>query len=232
MNNGFVSLDQPCYQDAKGRTYRQVLGKDFKAGTLLEDTESGRVVEIIKPSEHGEALKARGVSAEKPMRRSEGERERQKAAKLESAYRERVLAAIREKTPASIAGADLRLIANALWQMAGHEERVRLVKLWNWAEKGRAADIVYKTPAQLEKLSEADLRRFVIDCALIDEVRANPYDTRKPTKLLDIAKRLKIDLAKVKSALKDERLAKESTRAPRLGKAPAKTKLTAKKAAH
>jgi hypothetical protein len=106
-----------------------------------------------------------------------------------------------------------------------------MVKLWSWAEKGKAAEVVYKTPAQLGKLSEADLRRFVIDCALIDEVRANPYDTRKPTKLLDTAKRLKIDLAKVKSALKDERASKVGTRAPRLGKMPPKAKPAAKKAA-
>ena len=106
-----------------------------------------------------------------------------------------------------------------------------MVKLWSWAEKGKAAEVVYKTPAQLGKLSEANLRRFVIDCALIDEVRANPYGTRKPTKLVDTAKRLKIDLAKMKSALKDERVAKEGIHAPRLGKVPAKTKLAAKKAA-
>lgn len=41
-----------------------------------EDSESGRVVEIIKLSEHGEALKAKGIRAEEqsPTRRNEGER--------------------------------------------------------------------------------------------------------------------------------------------------------------
>ena len=66
---------------------------------------------------------------------NDGERVRQKAAKLETLFRERVFGAMRAKTPRPIAAADLRLVAQALWQMAGHDSRVRLVKLWDWAGK-------------------------------------------------------------------------------------------------
>ena len=187
LQGGFVPLDGQCYEDTKRRTYRQLLGKDFKAETLLEDSESGRVVEIIKLSDHGEALKAKGIRAEEPSstRRNDGDRARQKAAKLETLFRERVFGAIRAKAPTAIAGAELRLVVQALWHRADHDARIRLVNLWGWAEKGKAADMVYRSDAQVAKLSEADLRRLAIDCALVDEVRASAYDARKPAKLLE-----------------------------------------------
>ena len=47
------------------------------------------------------------------------------------------LAAVRAKTPGSIAAADLRLVAQALWQMAGNDSRVRLAKLWDWVGKSQ-----------------------------------------------------------------------------------------------
>jgi hypothetical protein len=231
LQGGFVTLDQQCYEDAKGRTYRQLLGKDFKSEALLEDTESGRVVEIIKLSEHGEALKAKGVRAEKPSRGNDGERARQKAAKLETRFRERVFAAIRAKTPTAIAGAELRLVAYSLWNMVGHDARLRLVTLWNWAEKQKAGEVVYRCEPQIAKLSEADLRRFVVDCALVDEVRANQFDTRKPTKLLDTAKRLRVNLDEIRKTLKSEQAAKERPQTKKSAKTTAKSTRRLSKAA-
>ena len=69
--------------------------------------------------------------------------------------------AIRAKTPNPIAGADLRLLANALWHLGGHDSRLRLVTLWKWAETKKANEVVYRSDAQIAKLSEEELRRFV-----------------------------------------------------------------------
>jgi hypothetical protein len=123
-----------------------------------------------------------------------------------------VFAAVRAKTPGSIAAADLRLVAQALWQMAGNDSRVRLAKLWDWAGKGNVSEEVHRCEAKIEKLSDNELRRFVLDCALIGEVRANTYDNRKPAKLLDTAKRLKIDADEIRRALKAEHAAKKKSR--------------------
>jgi ParB/RepB/Spo0J family partition protein len=212
LQSGFVSLDQRCYEDSKGRTYRQLLGKEFQSDTLIADPESGRVIEVIKLSEHGEALKAKGVRADSPQRGNDTERARQQAAKAETVFRERVFAAVRAKTPSSIAAADLRLVAQALWQMAGNDSRVRLAKLWDWAGKGNISEEVHRCEAKIEKLSDSELRRFVLDCALIGEVRANTYDNRKPMKLLETAKRLKINTDEVRKALKAEQVAKKQSR--------------------
>jgi ParB/RepB/Spo0J family partition protein len=212
LQGGYVSLDQRCYEDSKGRTYRQLLGKEFKSDTLITDPESGRVIDVIKLSEHGEALKMKGVRAEVPSRGNDTERARQQAAKAETVFRERVFAAVRTKTPGSIAAADLRLVAQALWQMAGNDSRVRLAKLWDWVGKGNVAEEVHRCETKIEKLSENELRRFVLDSALIGEVRSNTYDNRKPAKLLEAAKRLKINTDEVRKALKAEQAAKKQSR--------------------
>ena len=204
LQGGYVSLEQQCYQDEKGRTYRQLLGKDFKAETLIEDPESGRVVELIKLSEHNDALKAKGVRSERAQPSNDTERARQQAARMETLFRERVFAAVRAKTPSAMMGADLRLVAHALWQTVGHDSRIRLVKLWNWAEKGNASEVVHRSHTQIGKLTEEELRRFVVDCALIPEVRANQYDTSKPEKLLEVARRLRINTDEMRKALKAE----------------------------
>jgi hypothetical protein len=52
----------------------------------------------------------------------------------------------------------------------------------------------------------------VLDCALIGEIHANAYDTRKPLKLLETAKRLRINTDDVRRTLKSEQAAKKETR--------------------
>jgi ParB/RepB/Spo0J family partition protein len=212
LQGGYVSLDQQCYEDQKGRTYRQLLGKEFKSETLIADPESGRVVEVIKLSEHSDALKAKGVRDERPTRGNDSERVRQQAAREETVFRERVFNAVRAKTPGSIASADLRLVAQGLWQTAGNDSRIRLAKLWDWAGKTNASEEVHRCDAKIVKLTEEELRRFVLDCALIGEIHANAYDTRKPLKLLETAKRLRINTDDVRKTLKSEQAAKKETR--------------------
>jgi ParB/RepB/Spo0J family partition protein len=210
LQGGYVSLDQQCYEDQKGRTYRQLLGKEFKSETLIADPESGRVVEVIKLSEHADALKAKGLRTERPTRGNDSERVRQQAARAETVFRERVFNAVRAKTPGSIASADLRLVAQGLWQTAGNDSRVRLAKLWDWAGNSNASEEVHRCDAKIVKLTEEELRRFVLDCALIGEIHANAYDTRKPLKLLETAKRLRINTEEVRKTLKSEQAAKET----------------------
>jgi ParB/RepB/Spo0J family partition protein len=222
LQGGYVSLDQQCYEDHKGRTYRQLLGKEFKSETLIADPESGRVLEVIKLSEHGDALKAKGVRAERATRGNDSERVRQQAARAETVFRERVLNAVRAKTPGSIASADLRLVAQGLWQTAGNDSRVRLAKLWDWAGKSNASAEVHRCDARIVKLTEEELRRFVLDCALIGEIHASAYDTRKPLKLLETAKRLRINTDDVRKTLKSEQAAKTGTRGKGATATPAK----------
>ena len=85
---------------------------------------------------------------------------------------------------------------------------------------------MYRSDAQIATLSEGDLRRFVVGCAPIDEMRANPYDTRKPIKLMEAAKRLRIDAEAIRKTLKGE----EAARGKGSGKPAGTGKLTTRKA--
>jgi|ERR1022692_3970716 hypothetical protein len=93
-------------------------------------------------------------------------------------------------------------------QMAGHDSRVRLAKLWDWAGKSNVSEEVHRCDAKIVKLTEEELRRLVLDCALISEIRAKPYDTRKPLRLLETAKRLRINTDDLRKTLKAEQTAK------------------------
>ena len=126
---------------------------------------------------------------------------------METQFRERVFSAIRTKTTPAISGADLLLVAQGLWQFAGHDARVRLAKLWGWVDKSTVSEEIHRCDAKLVKLTELHLRQFVIDAALIGEIRAGAYDTRKPVKLLETAKRLQINTEEMRKALKAGRTA-------------------------
>ncbi len=97
---------------------------------------------------------------------------------------------------------------------------MRLAKLWGWAGKSNVSEEVHRCDAKIVKLTEEELRRFVLDCALISEIRANPYDTRKPLKLLETAKRLRIDTDELRKTLKAEQAAKQQTRGKSASKTP------------
>ena len=103
--------------------------------------------------------------------------------------------------------------------MAGHDSRVRLAKLWDWAGKSNVSEEVHRCDAKIVKLTEEELRRLVLDCALISEIRAKPYDTRKPLRLLETAKRLRINTDDLRKTLKAEQTAKNQIR----GKGASKT---------
>jgi hypothetical protein len=61
-------------------------------------------------------------------------------------------------------------------------------------------------------MSEAELRRLLIDCALIGEVHASTWNGGKPEALSATAQRLRIDGNKIRQALKDELAAKAQRR--------------------
>lgn len=211
LQGGYVRLDAKCWDDAKGRTYRVLLGKEVAAPALLEDTRSGQFVEVVKLSDYGDTLKAKGVGARSGAR-DDGTKARMKAARIETAFRERVLAAIRAKPTPALAGAELRLIVEALWDSAPHDQRMRLIKIWGWDDKQKASDAVYQCEERIATLKEAELTRLCLDCALVREVHAGTWSNAKPETLLAAAKRLRVDAEAIRTTLKAELAAKTKGR--------------------
>ena len=159
-----------------------------------------RPVPILKgsvPRARVEAHKAKGVRAERPKSGDKKANERQQDAKFEPQCRERLFNVIRAKTPTAITGAELRLVAETLWKLAGRESRLRLVSLWDWADKTKASDVVYSSPVPIENCRKCN-------CVWIHEVRTGQWDTSKPEALLQTAKRLRIEPGGIRKTLKAE----------------------------
>jgi len=76
------------------------------------------------------------------------------------------------------------LVAAALWQTVGHDSRSRFAKLWDWAGVSNVSEEVHRCDVKILELTEEELRRIVLDRALISEIRAYLYDNRKPVKRL------------------------------------------------
>lgn len=93
--NGYVRLDQRCYDDAKNRTYAQILGKDAEKHKVVVRSEYG-ITDLVPEEKARELLKAKGVKA-RPERVDRGSREREKKAKLETSIRMAILKAIHTK---------------------------------------------------------------------------------------------------------------------------------------
>ena len=177
------------------------------------------MLEIAKRADIADTLKAKGVCADRPPSTSQADRERQKVAKRETAFRGRLLDAIRLKTPKTLEGADLKLVAGALWRQLGHDAQIRLVILWGWADKKKAPSAVYQMSPRITKLAGNELLRFVLDCALVGEVRSSAWDSSKPLGLLDAAKRLRIDVESLRKSIKAGNESKKAEAARKPSKA-------------
>jgi hypothetical protein len=158
----------------------------------LEDVRTGAMVEIVKTADIVTLLEAKGVTSGRrgadPTAKA-----RDRKLKIEGAYRARLLAAVRAKVGTALMTPDLLLVASAFFDSTGHDHRVSLVRLWGWLTKGdksRPEEVGHK---KLATLPPAELVRFLIDCALVSELRAPTWGDAPPNRMLALATRHKID---------------------------------------
>jgi ParB/RepB/Spo0J family partition protein len=212
LQGGFVSLDQPCYQDKRQRTYRQLLGKDGPVPTVLQVPDSGDYIDVVSKDEITPLLKKRGIlvsPAPTNSSRSPEERARVERARNESQYRERLFLAIHDKIPSNLGAAHFKQIAERFFDRIGYEDQKRLMRLWKWEppKGGHSGHLLSLAEKQLGTLSEPQITRFIFDCALISELNVSPWSSPKdkPVRLLAAAKLHKIDAAQIRKTLDRER---------------------------
>jgi ParB/RepB/Spo0J family partition protein len=185
----FVSLQQHCYEAPKIPTYETLLGKDFQPDTYIKDPRTGELVPIVAKATIAEHLAAKGIAL--PSSRNEKEKDNERKAKAETAYREALLKAISaryaEQEPMEMSERELRLIADFMIERIGHDGRTRLSKLFGERDVKSL-------------LTTTDLAIFLIQCAMIGQTHVPGYSTMisKPEKLIALAKSLGLDPAVVK----------------------------------
>lgn len=186
----------------KPPTYRQILGDDLPADTVLAEAGKGALVELVPYKAVAKQLKAKGAEVpgwmlsdarEKPTERQDpaqaaAERAKEEErAKIELEYRSRLLREIHAKWKPPLKAHDLRHIAEAMLDSVDNSD---------------AFDALYPGRPDVEKMKEADLQRFMVIYAINNECdqRAIYYgDSRKPAALLDYAQRLRIDPKKIRA---------------------------------
>jgi ParB/RepB/Spo0J family partition protein len=175
---------------------------DAPAVVLLQDPGSGKTIEVIKCSD----LTATGIKlpqkkkatdrndwqAEDKKHKGELARMEAKAA-AEDAVRSALLDQVRTaaaKVPRS--AFDLQLVARATYAGVLHSCRDRLAKLWGHGSNA-------KLHGAIGQMSVPDLTRFVLDCALVNDLVSNYLNIEPAETLLAAAKHYGIDAIAVRT---------------------------------
>jgi ParB/RepB/Spo0J family partition protein len=207
------SLDTRCPDDPEKRTFREILGQDAAATTLVEDPRNKTFVEAIDNKALAAALKKAGITrdvGQVPQQRDwEAERQKREAkAKIENAWRAGLFQAVRIKLGERFAESkvlapeELTLLAVNLFQRIAANDGnniEEIMTLWGHPPAEDSDDYEAEINAFVDfliTLSAAELCLFLIDISLIDEASATPYAIEQgdqPTRLLAQAKRLGID---------------------------------------
>ena len=200
LEGGYVSLDAHCYEDAKNRTYRQLLGKGAETELLLlpgkRDDDEDTLVEIVKKSAVATALKDKGVKA--PARDDRYAREQAataKKVKLEQAYRvelvKRLQAARLEQLGEeawALSLMELRAVLDAFFDRLDGDAQARIAKVWGIeATKGKSGYGKEYSPPCTDPHRAA---RLILDCTYATDLHVSSYALKeKPTRLLAAAVR-------------------------------------------
>jgi ParB family transcriptional regulator, chromosome partitioning protein len=130
------------------------------------------------------------------------------AERLEKQTRARVLDAIRKKLPATLAQADLEMVALDYFRRLGHDNHRRLCRAYGWEEKktktswgGLAVDYEALAAKAVRGMKAQDLHPFLVICALVSDLYCPGYNPRQPlaknSNLAQTAARYKIDASKL-----------------------------------
>ncbi len=232
---GYVDLDKPNYQDAKSRTWRQILGKDVPAVSLLESPHDETIRQIVKVVDVAPLLKAKGISTTaKTSAEEDAARDREKAqeadAKIEREYRRQLFLEVHHSAlMMNLVDVDLRLIAFQLFdRLPSNVTSTNLVmELHGWTSDTLGyPDRHGKLRAAIEAFTPAQLNQFIRDCVLAHELDVNTYTSTskdEPAKLLAYATRTKVDAKKIRGALVDAAKAKADAKKKAADKKQAKT---------
>lgn len=176
---------------SKGATMPQVV--------LLQDQRTGKTVQAVKRNDLQQlgaklpaAPTARGHDSpeQREQRRAEHEAEQAKLASAND-QRRQLLDRVREATRATPRSEfDLRLVARVALAGVQHMDRTLLGELWNCSS--------HELEARIDRLDLADVGQFMIDCALVADVRVTHvyYLRDKPEQLMAAAEHYGIDTGK------------------------------------
>lgn len=217
-----VKLDSKCFDDPEHRTYREIIGDDNDAITLIAHPEKGELVPVVAKKVIAEKLKAAGVVTQAQKTRDDNKKTRAKVA-LENAWRDKLFRKIRESQPGKspkipVLECLVAIVTRRFLIDAGHSRAENVAGLWG-AIGANSFDRAESFRNGLANYTVEELLGICLDLALLAEHQTDEYNLqRKPEGILAMAEALEIDAAALLAEAKAEQ------------KPPAKAKKTPKNA--
>jgi ParB family chromosome partitioning protein len=150
------------------------------------------------------------------------ERKKQAAAlRIQQEYRRRLLEEVYKRVPAELSRYELDFVALRYFRQLGHDSQHRIFKFFAWdtakdkAANGGYADYSKLAGAKLDKLTAADIGRFLVVCALATDLYCPTYMSSvtpvKDSNLAMAARHYKVNGERILRELK-KRLAKKTSK--------------------
>jgi ParB/RepB/Spo0J family partition protein len=235
LKGGYAALDRQIPAGNSWKLLRHVLGKDVPKVTLLQDADTGKLVEVVKSADIAPILKAKlpksvrpssSASADSYTRR---ERVRQDKAKAERELRRRLYFAGRDHVAAKGLGIeDVRLLVKNTWERLWHDNK-RVIAPWWIAEEAKNASRIEALTKRIASMGGEDLMRLLVDCSIVYEL--NNVDghgsTAASTSVEAFARRHGVDTAKIKREISTqarEKAAAKKAKGKSTKRAPARKK--------
>jgi len=148
------------------------------------------------------------------------ERKKQvQALRIQQEYRKRLLEEVYKRVPAEFSRHELDLVALSYFRQLGHDSQHRIFKFFAWdtakAKNGNGGYLDYPkvASARLDKMTAADIGRFLVVCALASELYCPTFMSSatlvKDSNLAMAARHYKVNGERILRELK-ERLTKKS----------------------
>lgn len=210
---GYVELDDQCYDDSKGRTYKQLVGKSFTP--ILIVTDDGESKEVARLDDIKNTLKEKGVK--KVGERSspnydQQHRQKIEKAKAESEIRRTIYATLRPKLKTFTRTEEIAL-CKLLLEKAGQDEEKELQRLWDPESKLDWYQWSPKFEKRLDEMTDRELTTLLFDFLFIGELKASSWGLgSKPELLLGYADREQVDHKAIRKTLVDAAAAKKKAK--------------------
>jgi len=184
-----------------------------KPAVVIDGKHAGTVLHVCQDERcpvHAQATRYQPTPEERAARAKEALAER-----VEKQTRRRILDAIRKKLPATLARADLEMVALDYFRRLGHDNHRRICRVYQWEEKkakasagSQAVDYEAMGRKAVPAMSTGDLQQFLVVCSLASDLYCPGYNPRQPlgkdTNLAQVAARYKVDTAKLASEVRTE----------------------------
>jgi ParB family transcriptional regulator, chromosome partitioning protein len=137
------------------------------------------------------------------------------ALRVQKESRSRILQAVRQKLPPTLARADFEMVALDYFRRLGHDNHHRLFQVYGWEEKktktswgGTSVDHEKLAEVQIQAMTATDLNRFLVTCAVVPDLYCPGYSSTetlsKEANLMRTAVRYKVHASKITAKVSAE----------------------------